>query len=197
MKFSQSDIEFHEQPALNISVAANSNRSKCTAFETDSRSCRSLTDADKTRYKSPSVDFDKGGAKSGQYEINQMMEEVHFKWKGFSLLHELHAKRIKDTLNNDEETKLLGGFVQAGYFPHRQINFIPKNIEIAGRYAFVDMDTDRDNDKQTELSAVINYFMEGHFNKLSLQLSRLSVEDPIKLEKDTENRLWAQWDLSF
>lgn len=64
-------------------------------------------------------------------------------------------------------------------------------------YAFVDMDADRAHDKQTELSAVINYFMEGHFNKLSLQLSRLSVEDPIKLEKDTENRLWAQWDLSF
>jgi phosphate-selective porin len=200
MKFSQSDIEFHEQPALNISVAANSNRSKCTAFETDTRSCRNLTDVNEeglTRYRSPSEAFNKGGAKSGQYEINQMMEEVHFKWKGFSLLHELHAKRIKDTLNNNEETKLLGGFVQAGYFPHRQINFIPKNVEIAGRYALVDMDTDRDNDKQTELSAVINYFMEGHFNKLSLQLSRLSVEDTIKLKKDAENRLWAQWDFSF
>jgi phosphate-selective porin OprO/OprP len=200
MKFSQSDIEFHEKPALNISIAANSNRSECTAFETDSRSCRRLTDvnsAGKERYRDPSKEFKDGGAKSGQYEINQMMEEVHFKWNGFSFLHELHAKRIKDTLNNDEETDLLGGFVQAGYFPHRQLNFIPKNLEFAGRYAFVDMDTDRNNDKQTELSAVINYFMEGHFNKLSLQLSRLSVEDPIKLKKDAENRLWAQWDFSF
>jgi len=200
MKFSQSDIEFHEQPALNISVAANSNRSKCTAFETDSRSCRNLTDvnaAGTARYRSPSETFEKGGAKSGQYEISQMMEEIHFKWNGFSFLHELHAKRIKDTLNNDQETKLLGGFVQAGYFPHRQIMAIPENIELAGRYAFVDMDTDRDNDKQTELSAVINYFLEGHFNKLSLQLSRLNVEDPIKLEKDNETRVWAQWDFSF
>ncbi|WP_036303994.1 porin [Methylotenera sp. L2L1] len=200
MKFSQSDIERHEQPALNISVAANSNRSKCTAFETDSRSCRNLTDLitpTKNRYRDPSKAFADGGAKSGQYEISQMMEEVHFKWNGFSFLHELHAKRIKDTLNNDEETKLLGGFVQAGYFPHRQIAFIPENLELAGRYAFVDMDTDRDHDKQTELSAVINYFLEGHFNKLSLQLSRLSVEDPIKLEKDDETRVWAQWDFSF
>lgn len=194
MKFSQSDIEFHEQPALNISIAANTNRSKCTAFETDSRSCRTLTDAiapKVNRYKDPSQ------AAPGQYEISQMMEEVHFKWKGFSFLHELHAKTIKDTLNHDDETKLLGGFVQAGYFPHRQLNFIPENIELAGRYAFVDMDTDRSHDKQTELSAAINYFLEGHFNKLSLQISRLSVEDPIKLQKDTENRLWAQWDFSF
>jgi hypothetical protein len=59
------------------------------------------------------------------------------------------------------------------------------------------MDTDRDNDKQTEFSAVINYFLDGHFNKLSLQLSRLSVEDPIKLEEEAENRLWAQWEFSF
>ncbi|MES2636496.1 MAG: porin [Pseudomonadota bacterium] len=200
MKFNQSDIEFQEQPALNISIAANSNRSKCTAFETDSRSCRNLTDVDSagnSRYRSPSQDFEDGGAKSGQYKISQMMEEVHFKWKGFSFLHELHAKTIKDTLNNDEETKLLGGFVQAGYFPHPQIYFIPKNVEFAGRYAFVDMDTERNNDKQTEFSAVINYFLEGHFNKLSLQLSRLSVEDPIKLKKDAEHRLWAQWDFSF
>ncbi|MDO9152051.1 MAG: porin [Methylotenera sp.] len=200
MKFSQSDIEFSEHPALNISVAANSNRSKCTAFETDSRSCRSLTDLiapNTNRYRDPSKALKDGGPKSGQYEISQMMEEVHFKWKGFSFLQELHAKRIKDTLNNDEETKLLGGFVQAGYFPHRQLDFIPKNLEIAGRYAFVDMDTDRDYDKQTELSAVINYFLEGHFNKLSLQLSRLSIEDPIKLEKDAETRVWAQWDFSF
>lgn len=125
------------------------------------------------------------------------MEEVHFKWKGFSLLHELHSKRIKDTLNNDETTKLLGGFVQAGYFPHAFLEFIPTGVEFAGRYAFVDLDRQRDNDKQTEFSAVINYFLEGHFNKLSLQFSRLTVEDPIRLEKDAENRMWAQWDFSF
>lgn len=199
MKSSQSDTEFHEQPALNISFAMNTNQSKCTAFETDSRSCRRLVDVNATggaRYRDPS-NTTISGAQNGQYEIDQMMEEVHFKWKGFSFLHELHSKRIKDTLNNDATTNLFGGFVQAGYFPHAFIEFIPAGVEFAGRYAFVDMDTSRDNDKQTEFSAAVNYFLEGHFNKLSLQISRLSVEDPIKLEKDAENRIWAQWDFSF
>jgi len=194
MKFSQSDIEYHEQPALNISVAANTNRSRCTAFETDSRSCRTLTDFDaagNSRYVSAA------NAQKGQYEIDQMMAEVNFKWRGFSLLHELHSKKIKDTVNNNAETKLLGGFVQAGYFPHHWFSAIPSELEIAGRYAVVDMDTDRSNDKQTEFSAVVNYFLEGHFNKLSLQLSRLSVEDPRAGQEGSENRLWAQWDLSF
>lgn len=192
MKFSQSDIEYHEQPALNISFAANTNRSKCTAFETDSRSCRNLLG-----YLDPSDGNRALRPQNGQYEIDQMMAEVNFKWRGFSLLHELHSKKIKDTVNNDAETKLLGGFVQAGYFPHQWFSAIPPGVEIAGRYALVDMDTDRSNDKQTEFSAVVNYFLEGHFNKLSLQLSRLSVEDPRLAQKDSENRLWAQWDLSF
>ncbi len=186
MKFSQSDLDLLEQPALNISVAANSNRSRCTAFETAQESCRDINDLS-----------EESSAEAGQYKVSQMMQEMHFKWKGFSLLQELHSKKIKDTLNNDQESKLLGGFVQAGYFPHGIVKFIPPGIELAGRYAFVDMDTDRDNDKQTELSAVINYFMEGHSNKLSFQLSRLTVEDPINLGKNSENRIWAQWDFSF
>lgn len=195
MKFSQSDIEFHEKPHLNISIAANTNQSRCTAFETDSRSCRRITDVNangSARYRDPSAT----GAVAGQYEIDQMMEEIHYKWRGFSFLHELHAKKILDKVN-DQETDLLGGFVQAGYFPHGMISLIPKNIEVAGRWAFVDLDRDRDHDKQKEISAVVNYFVEGHNNKFSLQLSRLSVENPIFLKEESEERVWAQWDLSF
>lgn len=139
-------------PALKIVFAANINQSKCTAFETDSRSCRRLVVVNASggaRYRNPSK-TSLAGAQNGQYET----------------------------------TKLLGGFVLAGYFPHAFLEFIPTGVEFAGRYAFVDMDRQRDNDKQTEFSAVINYFLEGHFNKLSLQFSRLTVEDPIREEKD-------------
>lgn len=199
LAFTQSDVEFHENPALNIAIAANTNRTKCTAFETDSRSCRSLPNfsLSNPRFRSPEISFANGGASAGQYRINQMMEEVNFKCKGFSFLHEFHAKNIQDTLNNDEDTTLLGGFVQAGFFPHEQMPLIPKNVEVAGRYAFVDMDNGRRNDKQTEFSGVINYYLQGHFNKLSLQLSRLKVEDPIQLQDDAVKRLWAQWELTF
>lgn len=195
MTFSQSDLTFHEQPALNISIAANTNTSRCTAFETDNRSCRRLTDVDTNgvaKYRDPSTD-----AQNGQYKIDQIMGEIQFKWQGFSFLHELHSKKIKDTLNNDEETTLLGGFVQAGFFPHYHMEFLSPQVELAARYAFVDMNTDRSSDKQTELSTVINYFLDGHSSKISLQLSHLTLQDPILLKEDSENRLWAQWDFSF
>jgi hypothetical protein len=199
IKFSQSDTDFHDHAALNIAFAANTNRSRCTAFETDSNSCRTITDLNSlglNRYTFISPSSGQRRASNGQYEINQMMEEINYMYKGFSFLHELHYKKIRDVVT-DDEVKLLGGFVQAGYFPHGMFKIIPRELEVAGRYALVDMDTDRSNDKRSELSAAINYFFDGHSNKASVQLSRLTFEDPFRLQKAAENRLWAQWDLSF
>jgi hypothetical protein len=195
MKFSQSDTDFHDHAALNIAIAANTNRSRCTAFETDSNSCRTLVDRNpmtnnRDRYLAPAEN------NNGQYEINQMMEEINYMYKGFSFLHELHHKKIRNVITNDE-VKLLGGFVQAGYFPHGMFSIVPRELEVAGRYALVDMDTDRSNDKRSELSAAINYFFDSHSNKASVQLSRLTFEDPFRAQRAAENRLWAQWDLSF
>lgn len=181
MPFSQSDIEFHEKPALNFAFAAATNRSRCTAFETDSRSCRGLPGF------SPGQD--------GQYRLNQMMEEVRFKWRGFSLQHEMHWKEVVDTLKSrgdpTRKTNLMGGLVQAGYFPHYLFPIIPRNLEFAGRYAFVDPNVNFNNDWQQEASGVMTYFFNGHLNKVNFQVSHLTVGD------HSNQRYWLQWDFSF
>ncbi|MDO8941029.1 MAG: porin [Methylicorpusculum sp.] len=187
MPFTQSDIEFHQKPALNFAFAAATNQSKCTAFETDSNSCRNLDG------------FKKG--EDGQYKINQMMEEVRFKWQGLSIQHEMHWKEIEDTLkaesDSSRDTNLRGGLIQAGYFPHYLFAIVPKNLEFAGRYAFVDPNTDVDNDMQQEVSGVMTYFFSGHSNKVNFQVSHLIVEDPRSFMSQSEQRFWLQWDLSF
>lgn len=182
MPFSQSDIEFHEKPALNFAFAAATNRSKCTAFETDSRSCRDLPGF------SPGQD--------GQYRINQMLEEVRFKWQGFSVQHEMHWKEVVDTRKERSDparkTNLMGGLVQAGYFPHYIFPIIPKNLELAGRYAFVDPNVNFNNDDlQQEASGIMTYFFNGHLNKVNFQVSHLTVGDK------SNQRYWLQWDFSF
>ncbi len=182
MPFSQSDVEYHEKPALNIAVAAATNRSKCTVFETANDSCRALPG------------FEVG--RSGQYRINQMVEEVRFKWRGFSLLHEFHLKDVRDKINK-ENTNLMGGLIQAGFFPHYIISIMPKNLEFAGRYAFVDPNRDVDNDLQQEASGVMTYFLNGHSNKLNFQVSHLMVEDPQSGTNQSDQRFWVQWDVSF
>ena len=185
--FSQSDLELHESPALSLAVAAASNQSRCTAFATARESCRSLPG------------FEIGEA--GQYRLNQMMQETRFKWKGLSVKQEWHGKEVIDTLQATTErgraTSMMGNLVQVGYFPHAAWSALPKEIELAARYAFVDPNLGQTSDMQQEFSGVINYFFHGHNNKLSLQLSHLTVEDPTTRSASAAQRLWLQWDISF
>lgn len=187
MPFSQSDLDRHQQPALSLAVAGATNQSKCTAFTTTNDSCQALPG------------FEVGEA--GQYRINQLMEELRFKWQGFSINHELHWKQVIDTLKPADDsartTGLLGGLVQVGYFPHGLVPLIPKELELAGRYAFVDPKLGRDRDLQHEFSGAVTYFLRGHDNKLTLQLSHLIVEDPEANQSQAAQRLWLQWDVSF
>lgn len=187
LDFSQSDLEFHEKPAACLAFAAATNRSKCTAFETDKTSCRAL----------PGF----GIGQAGQFRINQAMQEFRLKWRGFSLQNELHWKQVIDTLKTSDDpaksTHLLGAYVQAGYFPHYLIPAMPKQLELAFRYALVDPDIDRPKDRQREISAAINWFFSGHANKLTLDFSHLSVGDPMLLIEQSEQRARLQWDISF
>lgn len=187
LAFSQSDVEMHADPVLSLAVAGATNQSKCTAFATSTDGCRAL----------PGFEI----GKAGQFRINQLVEELRFRWMGLSLNHELHWKQVNDTLKPSgdagSQTDMLGSLVQAGYFPHGLLPFIPKQLELAGRYAFVDPHLTRSSDMQHEFSGVLNYFFHGHNNKISLQLSHLIVQDPATQQSQAAQRLWLQWDLSF
>jgi phosphate-selective porin OprO/OprP len=187
LPFSQSDVEFHVNPASSLAFAAATNKSRCTAFETASDSCRALPG------------FEVGNP--GQFRVNQMMEEFRFKWRGFSLQHEFHWKQVENTLATEDDargrTDLTGSYVQAGYFPHYLIREVPRQLEFAVRYAFVDPNVDLSNDLQQEVTAAINWFFSGHSNKLTFEISHLRVEDPVSLMDQSEERARMQWDISF
>jgi hypothetical protein len=65
------------------------------------------------------------------------------------------------------------------------------------RYAAVDPNRDIDNNMQQELTGAMNWFFSGHSNKLSFEVSHLTVEDPTKNIKKDEERARVQWDISF
>lgn len=187
LAFSQSDLEFHPAPTLNLAIAAATNNSRCTAFATSAESCQQVPG------------FQAG--ESGQYRVHQMMEEIRFKWQGFSINHELHWKQIRDQLqpNNNPSalTDMLGGFLQLGYFPHMVWPLLPTQLELAARYGFVDPNLSQNSDLQQEFSGVLNYFFNGHNNKISMQLSHLMIQDPEISRQQAAWRFWLQWDFSF
>jgi len=176
---SQSDLEYHEKPAAALAGGTASNRSRYTRFSSGGGG---------------QVDgFELG--EPGQYSLRQFMEESTLKYRGFSLQHELHWKRIKDNVNIST-TYMRGSFVQAGYFFHYLFPRIPKQLEIGGRWGFVDPNRDRGNDLQKEAALVVNWFFYGHGNKLTFDTSRYSLGQISEPDlNDTQVRL--QWDVSF
>jgi phosphate-selective porin len=171
LPFSQSDVEYTENPTGSLAVAGAHNRADRFNFPTTSRPA---------------------GVVDGQFEINQGVEELAFKWRGFSVQQELHIKSVDDQVNGKRTTSY-GAYVQTGYFPHALISFIPQPLEFAYRYAFVDPDDTVRSDVKREHTVAANWFFAGHRNKITVDYSHLSQEGGFT----PVDRVRLQWDVSF
>jgi len=207
LAFSQSDVEFHEQPTGSLSFGAYTNIGKCTRWS--SSGCGTLG----TPTSLGSSFTSDSSALDGQFRTDGMVEEFAFKWRGFSVQHEYHWKQVKDSGRPSaapiaaaapSRTNLMGSYSQVGYFPHQLIPALPKPLEIAFRYAFVDPNIFAPNDVEREYTAVVNWFFAGHRNKLTLDTSYLTLATtkddsglPSTPRNVHEQRVRLQWDVSF
>ena len=154
--FSQSDTKKRDKPAGSISLGATGYHGPYSSFSSaGGGQLPGFEDGNKDRYK-----------------IRQYMFESTYQYAGFSWQQEFHYKKIDDTERN-VTTKIQGGYLQSGYFPHGHFDWVPHSLEFAFRYATVDPDTDVRGDRKTEISFVANWFFSGHNNKLSLDVNRL------------------------
>jgi len=179
LAFSQSDIERHKKPSGTLSFAATGNRSPYTRFSTSGPG---------------ELDgFPPGGP--GRYSVQQRLEEVAFKYRGFSFQHEWHWKNVTDN-DTGLQTRLQGAYFQAGLFPSALSGSVPRPLELAARWAFVDADRSVPDDSRRELTLGANWFFAGHDNKLTTDVSRLELDQPAAPTlRDYRFRL--QWDVSF
>lgn len=194
LPWSQSDVEYHDQPAGSLAFSAYTTIGKCTAWS--SSGCETLESTN-----SAGLPFTPdSAATAGKYRVEGMMEEFAFKWRGLSIQHEYHWKQIK---NNGvlegapgRRTNLMGSYSQIGYFPHYLVPLVPSPLETAFRYAFVDPDISVRDDKLQEFTIVFNWFFAGHQNKLTLDTSHLTIAQPAGNDL-TEQRIRLQWDVTF
>jgi len=171
LPFSQSDIEYTEQPTGSIAFAGAHNRSDRFNFPTETRSV---------------------GVVDGQFEINQGVQEFAFKWNGLSIQEEFHVKRVTNR-STSLRTTSFGSYAQVGYFPHALIGFIPRPLEFAYRYAFVDPDDSVGSDVRREHTVAANWFFAGHRNKITVDYSHLTQAGGFT----PVDRVRLQWDISF
>ncbi len=179
VSLSQSDLEREANPRLSLAVAATGNRSSYTQFSSNGGG---------------QLDGFEAGA-PGQYSLRQYMTEAAFKQQGFSFQNEFHWKRVRDNVNAIE-TRMRGSYVQAGYFFHEIFRKVPRQFEVAGRYAFVDPRMGRSNDSIHETTVVANWFFKGHDDKLSVDVSRYSLA-PDQGNLGSRVGVRVQWDASF
>jgi hypothetical protein len=177
--FSGSDLKFNKKFISSIAVAGVTNTSRFTRFSTSGGG--------------QLYGFENGI--EGQYKVDQLLFETAFKYRGFSFDQELHFKNIDDRVNL-EETTLIGNYFQVGYFFHYLFPKFPKPLEVFARQAFYDPNTDISGDNNFEYSFGLNWFFNGHKNKLTLDYSYLDLNE-FNIEDNSEHMVRIQWDVSI
>ncbi|MFK8016348.1 MAG: porin [Gammaproteobacteria bacterium] len=182
----QTDVEYTELPTASLAFGGSTTTGACTRWS--SSGCGNLDGFTSA-----------GSAGIDQFEVDQAVQEFAYKWRGLSIQQEYHRKQVTDRIGGTK-SDLTGGYLQAGYFFHNLFPSVPRPLELAMRYAFVEepnaTDISFDNDRE-ELTLAANWFFRGHNNKLTLDVSHLSLEDGLVGRGESENRLRFQWDVSF
>ncbi|MDE0105674.1 MAG: TonB-dependent receptor [Bryobacterales bacterium] len=177
--FSQSDLEYHRTPVAAIAIGTMSNRSRFTRFSGSGGG---------------SLDGYEVGL-PGQFAVRQVAEDFVLKYRGLFLQHELHWKQIRDRIDHSI-TRSNGVYFQGGYFPHYVAGWVPEQLELGLRYATVDQDRVRQFDRIVESAFVVNWFMEGHGNKLTFDIAHYRLAQPNGTDKSAIQAR-VQWDVSF
>ncbi len=182
----QTDVEYTERPTGSLAIAGFTTTGSCTRWS--SSGCGNLDGFD-----SPT------NAAQGQFEIDQVVQEFAYKYRGFSAQQEFHRKTIKDNSDGSSH-ELTGGYVQAGYFFSNIFPNFPAPLELAARYSYVDepnaVNRVLENERR-EFTLGANWFFNGHNNKVTMDVSRLTLDDTFYAQDESDNRLRLQWDVSF
>lgn len=182
----QTDVEYTEKPTGSFAIAGYTNTGPCTRWS--SSGCGNLDGFESA-----------AAANSDQFEIEQAVQEFAFKYRGLSIQQEWHRKFITDRVVASR-SDLTGVYLQAGYFFHNIFESIPAPLEFAARFAYVkepnEVDRSIDNERE-EFTVGANWFFSGHNNKVTVDFSRLTLDDGLFGFNDSENRFRLQWDVSF
>lgn len=176
--FSQSDLADREKGTGSIALALIDGKTQYTAFSSEGGG------------QLPGYE---GGAKD-RYHLRQVVIETAYQKNGFSWQQEFHWKYIVDSTTGIEN-KVIGGYAQAGIFLSRIFPRVPRNLEVAIRYAAVAPDESIQENHEREATIVGNWFFNGHRNKLSLDISYLHRQFVPDTNKTI--RVRVQWDWSF
>ncbi len=129
-----------------------------------------------------------------QYRTEQFLQEFAWQKGAWSIQQEFHYKKITDRINGGS-VNLRGAYLNTGWFPSAHFEKWPTQLELAARVALVEPYPLADLHHNKEFTLAMNWFFNGHRNKLTSDVSRLKIDDPQGEATDWRFRL--QWDISL
>lgn len=122
-------------------------------------------------------------------DVTNITADGIIKWQGLSLAGDYFL--MTTDIREGEKITSAGVNLQAGAF------IIPQHLEIAGRFARVDHNTEINDDTEQEIAGGINYFINKHNLKLQADYAIITEEQPNDDPALTENRFRLQFQAIF
>ena len=162
VKYTEGDLDYSEKPL--VSVGANYFGDTVKANDTTN-----LNFFSSNGWIGIGSSLMPATAKFGTSEklnINTLGFDTAFKWRGFSAQGEYFIGQA-DGQSSHNTLRSQGFYAQAGYF------VIPKRVELAARYAYLDPNRDVANDHWIETTGGATWYINGHNLKVQADYSNI------------------------
>jgi phosphate-selective porin OprO/OprP len=176
MKYSEADIDMSPKPLVSVGSSYYHNtlrKTGATTFETNNNS-----------YAGSSGWLGKNAGQFGptaNVNINTFEGDMAFKWMGLSVQSEYFwgqgTGQGISTNGYDANVISNGFYAQAGYM------VLPKQVELAIRYAWMDYNRNTPNDNQTEVQGAISWYIQGHNLKIQADVTKQNQQKNVKVGK--------------
>jgi phosphate-selective porin OprO/OprP len=176
MKYSEGDTDHSEKPLVSFGV--DYYRNKFVKGESNNT----------TFYQKGWLNKDTIFVANEKIEVNTASADLAFKWLGASVQAEYFWAQADGSLAPEKIRRAHGLYAQAGYF------IIPKQLELAVRYSYVDPDRDKPLNLQTETQGAISYYFNKHTLKLQGDVTNIHKQHGVgkSATDDLQCRLQAQ-----
>jgi phosphate-selective porin OprO and OprP len=169
VKYCESDVEYSLKPQ--VSLGANFYRNTLNPSEMNT----STTTNNNLMFTNMATGWfglgnplsgSKGISSKESVDFNTAGFDGVFKWRGFSAQGEYFMARA-DGQTTKNTVKAEGFYAQAGYF------VIPKTLELAGRYSYIDPNKDIANDRWVESTGAVSWYINNHNLKLQADYTNI------------------------
>jgi hypothetical protein len=172
MKYSEADIDMSPKPLVSVGSSYYHNTLKKNGTATFESNNDSYAGSSGWLGKNAGQFSAKANVNINTFEI-----DLAFKWMGLSVQSEYFWGQGTGTGANFRDANVIsnGFYAQAGYM------VLPKQVELAVRYAWLDYNRALPNDNQTEVTGAISWYIQGHNLKIQTDVTKQSQQKNVKV----------------